>query len=426
MRFRCVKGMQDILPGPIERWQAIEARFRRMAHLFRYAEVRTPILESTELFVRSIGETTDVVGKEMFTFERSDGSLTLRPENTAGAARAYLEHGLGSLEPVTRWFYVGPMFRAERPQRGRFRQFHQAGCEIFGDPGPHCDAEMIDMLAHWLTELGVPRLEVHVSSLGGPEVRVRHREALLVHLRPRAAELSEHARDRLEQNPFRVLDSKDERDQRVVEGAPSILEMLQGEDRAHWEGLCRALSALGTPYTVNPSLVRGLDYYTRTVFEFRAQAGELGSQNALLGGGRYDELMVGLGGPRVPALGFAVGLERLLLAIPDAPSVLTPFCFVAPLGPRARCEALVLGRDLRARGVVVEMDARGGSLRSMLRRADALGARFCLVLGDSELDRGVIQLKDLQSHTQDEVAHSHVPTVVAERLSVQVSHERRP
>jgi histidyl-tRNA synthetase len=418
--------MQDILPGEIERWQAIEARFRRMAELYRYAEIRTPILEQTDLFVRSIGETTEVVDKEMFTFERSDESLTLRPENTASAARAYLEHSVHVREPVSRWYYLGPMFRAERPQRGRYRQFHQAGCEIFGDPGPTSDAEMIDMLARWLTELGVGNLEVDVSSLGGPETRARYRRALLDHLRPRQAELSDHARARLEDNPLRVLDSKDERDQRAARGAPSVLDLLEGEDRSHWEGLCRALDALGTPYRVAPGLVRGLDYYTRTVFEIRAVAGDLGSQNTLVGGGRYDHLLESLGGPSVPAIGFAIGLERLLLALPSELAAKDPFCFIAPLGERAGLKALELSRELRSLGVPVDLENRGGSLRSMLRRAGATGASLCVVIGDSELERGVVQLKDLGAHDQSELEWSKAPFAISERLKPKGQSEGSP
>jgi histidyl-tRNA synthetase len=408
--------MQDILPGEVEPWQAVEASFRRMARLYRYAEVRTPVLEQTQLFVRSIGETTEVVDKEMFSFERSEESLTLRPENTAGAARAYLEHSIHTREPVTRWFYLGPMFRAERPQRGRYRQFHQAGCEIYGDAGPECDAEMIDMLSRWLTELGVMGQEVHISSLGGSETRSRFRAALLDYLRPRKSQLSEHAQARMEQNPLRVLDSKEERDQEAVEGAPSILDLLEGDDRTHWDGLRQALDALNTPYVTNPSLVRGLDYYTRTVFEIRSTAGELGAQNTLLGGGRYDGMIESLGGPSVPAIGFALGLERLLLALPNQAGSPPSFCFVAPLGVRARREALRLGGELRALGVATEVDARGGSLRSLLRRADAVKAPLCVVIGDAELDGGVVQLKDLRSHEQVELLRAEAAQSIRRRL----------
>jgi histidyl-tRNA synthetase len=416
MQYRAVKGMNDILPEEVGRWHRLETAFRRLADLYCYSEVRTPVIEHTELFVRSIGETTDVVQKEMFTFERSQESLTLRPEGTAGAARAYVSHQVAAREPLTRWYYLGPMFRAEQPQRGRYRQFWQAGGEIFGDPGPACDAEMIDMLHRLLAEVGVADVQVCINSLGGPEARLRHRAALLEYLRPRQDELSPHARERLEVNPLRVLDSKDPRDRRLAAEAPSILQLLDRADRAHFDGLCAALDELGTPYVTDPGLVRGLDYYTRTLFEFNASTGELGAQNTLCGGGRYDEMVRSLGGPAVPAIGFAMGLERILLAMPPSPPARVPLCYLAPLGPRALRAALKLARDLRAAGAKADLDGRGRSLKSMLRRADSLGARLCIVLGEAELERGVVQLKDLEAHEQREVPLSEAPGTIAAAL----------
>jgi histidyl-tRNA synthetase len=408
MSYRAVKGMNDILPDEVDRWQHLEQAFRRTAELHGYAEVRTPIVEPTELFVRSIGETTDVVEKEMYSFAHHDEALTMRPEGTAGAARAYVEHKVHAREPVTRWYYLGPMFRAERPQRGRYRQFHQAGCEIFGDPGPIADAEMIDMLVGLFRELGVADVRAGVGSIGGAETRARYRDALLGFLRPKREKLSEHAQARLEQNPLRILDSKDDRDKEACQGAPSMVDLLDDADRAHWDGLRSALDALGTPYEIDPTLVRGLDYYTRTLFELRSSAGELGAQNTLCGGGRYDDMVAELGGPSVPAIGFAMGLERILLAMGDRPAARPTLCYVAPLGERGKLSALAIGRELRAEGVRTEVDGRGNSLKSQLRRADALGARFCVVLGDAELDRGVVQLKDLGAHTQSEVPRAEI------------------
>lgn len=412
MSYRAVKGMNDILPDEIGRWQRLERVFRETAERYGYSEVRTPIVERTELFVRSIGETTDVVEKEMYTFTRHDESLTLRPEGTASAARAYVEHKIQAREPITRWYYLGPMFRAERPQRGRYRQFYQAGCEIYGDPGPAADAEMIDMLVGLFSELGVPGVKASVSSIGGAATRDRYRQVLLDFLRPKSEALSEHARARLEVNPLRVLDSKDPRDQAACQGTPSILDVLEEKDQAHWDGLRRHLDALKTPYEVDPLIVRGLDYYTRTLFELKSSAGELGAQNTLCGGGRYDDMVRELGGPAVPAIGFAMGLERILLAMGSTEERSEAFCFVAALGPRAESEALVLGRDLRKAGLRAHVDARGNSLKSMLRRADGLGARICLVLGDTEVDRGVVQLKDLAAHTQRDVARAELVSEV--------------
>ncbi|HET9955508.1 MAG TPA: histidine--tRNA ligase, partial [Polyangiaceae bacterium] len=341
MQFRAVKGMNDIVPGDIERWQRLEAAFRKTVELHGYREVRTPILESLELFVRSTGETTEIVEKQMFELERSGERLALRPEGTPGAARAYIGGNWHGREPVTRWYYVGPMFRAEQPQRGRYRQFHQAGCELYGDTGPLCDAEMIDMLVGLFQRLGIQNLEVKINSLGGAGTRARYREQLVQFLTPKQANLSEHAQRRLLDNPLRILDSKDPRDREAVQGAPTILDALEPEDRAHFEGLTRALDALGTPYQVDTGLVRGLDYYTRTLFEFVGSGGALGTQNALLGGGRYDGMLRGLGGPDAPAIGFAMGLERVLLAMPEATPEKRNSVFIAPVGARAAVEGLV-------------------------------------------------------------------------------------
>ena len=400
MPFRAVKGMNDILPDEIERWQQVESVFRDTVRVHGFAEVRTPIVESTALFVRSIGEHTDVVDKEMYTFERSHEHLTLRPEGTAGAARAYIEKTMHAREPVSRWYYIGPMFRAERPQKGRYRQFYQAGCEVYGDKGPASDAEIITMLYDFFGRLGIGGLDVKINSLGGNETLGRYRSVLAEYFRPRQTELSEHARTRLVVNPLRILDSKDPSDQRVAQGAPSILDVLDDGDRGHFDELCRALDVLGTPYHVEPQLVRGLDYYTRTLFEITSTSGDLGSQNALVGGGRYDNLIEQLGGPAVPAIGFAMGLERLLLAIPKAIAKTSLDCFFAPIGVAATRQCLRLARELRAHGLVVEVDGRGGSLKSMLRRADALSARCAVVLGDSELASNSVILKDLKCHTQ--------------------------
>jgi histidyl-tRNA synthetase len=417
MTLRAVKGMNDILPDEVGRWHALEGALRNAFELAGYREIRTPILEPTELFVRSIGEATEIVEKQMFLLKREDESLAMRPEGTAGVARAYVGHTLHAKEPVSRLYYLGPMFRAERPQRGRYRQFWQAGVEIYGDPGPGCDAELIDMLVRLLSGLGVQNLRVLVNSLGGADTRLRFRDALGAYLRPRAAELSEHARRRLEDNPLRILDSKNPQDQAAVAGAPSILDLLTDDDRAHFEGVCRALTALGTPFEVSPGLVRGLDYYTRTLFEIQTSGAEIGSQNALLGGGRYDGMVKELGGPDTPAIGFALGLERVLLALPAQAPHQAARCFVAPLGERAQVEALLIARELREAGIAAEPDTRGGSLKSLLRRADATGSRLCLVLGDNELERGLVTVKDLSARSQIEVARSELVARARELLA---------
>ncbi len=417
MNLRAVKGMNDILPDEIGRWHLLEGVLRRELELAGFREIRTPVLEPLELFVRSIGEATEIVEKQMFVLERSGESLALRPEGTAGVARAYVSSSGHAKEPVSRLYYLGPMFRAEQPQRGRYRQFYQAGAEIFGDPGPGCDAELIDMLVGVLEKLGVGDVKVLVNSLGGPETRKRYRGALAAYLEPKADELSEHARRRLADNPLRILDSKNPKDQEAVRGAPSILELLEGDDRAHFEGLVRSLEALGTPYELTPGLVRGLDYYTRTLFEIQGLSPALGSQNALLGGGRYDGMVRELGGPEVPAIGFAMGLERMLFAMPASDEGPRTACFIAPLGERAAEASLLLARELRAAGIPAEADTRGGSLKSLLRRADALGARLCLVLGDTELERGVVAVKDLRARSQTEVLRGEVVKKASELIA---------
>ena len=415
--LRAVKGMNDVLPDEIGRWQRVEATFARTMALHGFREVRTPYLEPTPLFVRAIGEATDVVEKEMYSFTHHDEPLTLRPEGTAGAARAYVQHAVHNTEPVSRWFYTGPMFRAERPQRGRYRQFFQAGAEIFGDAGPACDAEMIDLLCSFLQSLGIPDLEVLVNSIGGATARARYKEALVTYLTPKKDALSAESQRRLHTNPLRILDSKSPADQAQVAGAPPITDFLDEADAKHFAGLQRHLTALGTPFRIEPKLVRGLDYYTRTLFEIKGAKAKLGAGDTLVGGGRYDNMIAELGGPSVPAIGFAAGMERLLIAseIPGSGAVVDTF--VAPLGEVAIDAALVLARDLRRAGITCEVDARGGSLKSQLRRANGLGARIALILGESEISENVVQLKDLAGHAQEKVARDRVVSLVVERLA---------
>ncbi len=408
--------MNDVLPDAIGRWQLIERAYARTMALHGFREVRTPYVEPTALFVRAIGETTDVVEKEMYSFAHHGDELTLRPEGTAGAARAYIEHGVTSREPVTRWWYGGPMFRAERPQRGRYRQFSQLGAEIFGDAGPGCDAEMIDMLVGLLAELRVPGVEVLVNSLGGASTRAQYRDALVAHLTPKTAALSALSQRRLETNPLRILDSKDPRDQDAVRDAPTIYDFLDAGDREHFTRLRSLLDALGTPYSIDPRLVRGLDYYTRTLFEIKGAHDKLGAGSTLVGGGRYDGMVAALGGPEVAAIGFAAGLERLLIATDvETPDTLVD-ALVAPLGEGAVGHGLAIARDLRRQGIRCEVDTRGTSLKSQLRRANVLRARMVLIVGETELADGSIQVKDLDAHTQERMPRDEALAFVVERL----------
>jgi histidyl-tRNA synthetase len=414
--LRAVKGMNDVLPDETERWHRIEERYARVMGLHGFREVRTPYVEPTPLFVRAIGEATDVVEKEMYSFTHHDEPLTLRPEGTAGAARAYVEHGVHQKEPMSRWYYSGAMFRAERPQRGRYRQFFQMGAEIFGDPGPACDAEMIDLLVTFFHDLGIGDAEVYLNSLGGAESRAKYREALLGHLTPKKASLGEESQRRLQTNPLRILDSKDPRDQEAVRDAPSVTDCLSEADAKHFAGLQRHLNALGTPFKVDPRLVRGLDYYTGTLFEIKGAKAKLGAGDTLVGGGRYDDMIAELGGPKVPAIGFAAGVERLLIASEIAPGGAAVSAFVAPLGDAAIDAALVLGKELRQAGVACEVDGRGASMKSMLRRANALGARAAIILGDQEIAEQVVQVKDLAGRAQDRVARDQAAAFVTELL----------
>jgi histidyl-tRNA synthetase len=353
------------------------------------------------------------VDKEMYSFVFHDEPMTVRPEGTASVVRAYVEHAIHKTEPVSRFYYEGPMFRGERPARGRYRQFHQSGCEVFGDPGPAVDAEMIDMLVGLFRRLGITDVEVLVNSLGSKGTKARYRERLLAHLEPRKATLSEDSQRRLGTNPLRVLDSKHERDQEAIAGAPSILESIDDDDKKHFDALQALLDRLGVPYRVDPRLVRGLDYYARTLFEVRGRGGELGAQNALCGGGRYDSLVEELGGPPTPAIGFAIGLERLMLAMPERAVAIEAPVFVAPIGEQATAEAMVMARELRGVGIATLVEGRGGSLKSMLRRANAIGARVALVLGEGEIAQGVVQLKDLAGHAQENVPRAELVKVVA-------------
>lgn len=416
MKLRAVKGMNDILPVEARRFQRVERIFRETAETYGFRELRTPIVEELSLFHKSTGETSEVVQKQMFLLDRENESLALRPEGTPSSARVYIANKLQAQEPVTKWYYIGPMFRAERPQRGRYRQFHQAGCELYGDAGPLCDAEMLDMLHRMCQRLGLSGLRVEVNSLGGPEARATYRERLRDYFEPQKESLSEHARERLADNPLRILDSKDERDRAASEGAPHLLDCLSDEDRTHWQGFVAALDALEIPYSINPRLVRGLDYYTRTCFEILADSGEIGSQSAILGGGRYDGMLEGLGGPNVPAIGFAMGLERILLALGDEELAEPALCFIAPLGSEAATEGLKLAAELRGRGIFVELDSRGNSLKSMLRRANNMRARYAIVLGKNEVERGIAQLKHLVDHSQVDVSLDELPEKIAKEL----------
>lgn len=393
-----VKGMNDVLPGEVEAWQFVERTARDLFQRFGYGELRTPTVEDTALFIRSVGEDTDIVGKEMYTFEDKGGrSLSLRPEGTAPAVRAYIEHAVANQEPVTRWFYLGPMFRYERMKTGRYRQFHQLGCEAYGSKDPAQDVEVLDFLWQFLKAVGLTGVKLHLNTLGDDACRPAWQASLVAHLSGQRATLCADCQRRLETNPLRVLDCKNEQCQSVARAAPDIHGSLCDGCRGHFEDVKRLLSALDIPFEVDARLVRGLDYYTRTTFEFIASDPVLGTAGTVAGGGRYDKLVKSLGGPDTPAVGFGLGLERvvLLLRATGRAFAQPPELFVAWMDDASRTDALVRISRLRRAGFRVEFDPRGGSLKSQLKRADKVGARYALVLGDAELKSGEAQLKQM-------------------------------
>jgi histidyl-tRNA synthetase len=404
--IQAVRGMNDILPGDSFAWQHVEAVLREVVQSYGYSEIRMPLVEKTELFKRSIGEVTDIVEKEMYTFDDRNGdSLTLRPEGTAGCARACMEHGLLHNQ-VQRLWYSGAMFRHERPQKGRYRQFHQLGVESFGMEGPDIDAEMILMSARIWQRLELKPVSLQLNSLGTPASRAVYREALVDYLRQRMAELDEDSRRRLASNPLRILDSKSPEMQAVIASAPVLTDYLDDESRQHFEALRARLDTAGIEYEVNPRLVRGLDYYSRTVFEWVTTA--LGAQGTICAGGRYDGLVEYLGGRATPAFGFAIGMERLLALLQETGDGLPrefPHVFLVMSGAAARRRGLVFADELRAAvpGVRVQACCDGGSFKSQFKRADKSGALFALVLGDEEAASHTVVVKPLRSHADQQV-----------------------
>lgn len=402
MAINGIKGFNDILPGEVEKWQHIEATARRVFELYGFAEIRVPILEKTELFSRSIGDATDIVEKEMYSFvDKGENRVTMRPEGTASVMRAFIEHKLHSGDPIAKLYYMGPMFRYERPQKGRYRQFHQIGAEVTGVNDPKVDAQVLTMLCHFFAELGLTEPSLQINSLGCPECRPVYRRALTDFLRARIDKLCDDCKRRLETNPLRALDCKSTGCKEATVGAPSVLDHLCGECEAHFDALRAHLDGVGTSYTINPRMVRGLDYYTRTTFELVTTL--LGAQSAVAAGGRYDGLIADLGGPSLPGIGFAMGVERVALLLADREFSKRPDLFVAALGEPAQKVAFGLMCAMQRRGIAVEMDYEGKSLKSQMRRSDKFRSRFTLIVGEDELARGVAVLKNMDAGTQSEI-----------------------
>jgi histidyl-tRNA synthetase len=403
-----IRGTHDILPGEVERWQRVEATARRVFERYGYAEVRTPIIEREELFAKGTGETTDIVQKEMYAFTDKGGErITLRPEATPSLVRAFVEHSLEQHMPVPKIYLMGPMFRYERPQKGRFRQFHQLDVEVFGVADPAVDAEVIDLAWTLVTELGIADVELVINSVGCPACRPAFSDALVKALGSNVASLCQDCQRRAATNPLRIFDCKVPADQPLIDTLPHSVDHLCEACRTHFAAVEQYLALYGIPFRVSHRLVRGLDYYTRTTFEILA--GNIGAQSAILGGGRYDGLVKHLGGPDRVGIGFAAGVERLVLAMPagTGSGARRPL-FVAALGEAARPPALALLRELRLGGLEAHMEYEGRSLKSQMKRADRVGAALTLILGDDELASGVVAVKDMTTSGQTRVARADV------------------
>lgn len=404
-QFQAVRGMNDILPDESALWQRLETSVREVLAAYDYREIRLPIVEKTELFARSIGEVTDIVEKEMYTFaDRNGDSLTLRPEGTAGCARACIEHGLLHNQTQRLW-YAGPMFRYEKPQKGRYRQFHQIGAEAYGMAGPDIDAELICLSARLWQRLGIRDVALQINSLGSSAARAAYRERLVAYFAARRDELDEDSRRRLDTNPLRILDSKNPTMRAVIAEAPSLLDHLDPESRAHFEELEALLGAAGLAYDINPRLVRGLDYYCKTVFEWVTET--LGAQGTICAGGRYDGLIEELGGQAVPGVGFALGVERLvaMLAAAGQPGERAPHAYLIAVGePAQRC-GLTLVERLRDQlpALRLRMHCGGGGFKAQFRRADHSGARFALILGESEVAADTVAIKPLRAAENEQI-----------------------
>jgi histidyl-tRNA synthetase len=421
MEYRVPRGTDDILPDEVEKWQWIEAKAREICRFYGFREMRTPLFEHVELFQRGVGETTDIVEKEMYTFtDRADRRLCLRPEGTAGVVRAFVEHKVFAQPPPTKWYYMGPMFRYENPQAGRRRQFHQWGAEVFGSDDPALDAEVITLGMKYLELLGIKGARVEINSVGDGESRLRYREKLIAYFEPYADQLSAEARSRMYRNPLRILDSKDARTQEIAAGAPSILHELNEPSQHHFAKVQQYLELLQIDYVVNDRLVRGLDYYTHTAFEFMVDL--MGAQASTIGGGgRYNGLVEEIGGPPgVSGCGFGIGLERVLLALKEQEIVL-PLptgldCYLVTLGEQAKLAGTLLLQNLRAAGLVADRDYLERKMKAQMKAADRAGARFVAILGDEELAAGKIQLKNLATGQQEWVALEEMNRYLQHRL----------
>ncbi len=414
------KGTKDVLPADAYQWHFVENTARRIAALYNLKEIRTPVFEHTELFLRGVGDTTDIVNKEMYTFlDKGERSITLKPEGTAGVVRSFIENGLaGGVMPL-KMYYITPVFRYERPQAGRLREHHQFGVEIFGGKGPETDAEVILLARDYIAALGVENVELNLNSIGCKHCRPKFNEALREYLRPHLPQMCPTCNARFEKNPLRILDCKEERCAEINAGAPKTVDFLCDECREHFEKLKEILSACGVAYKLNPKLVRGLDYYSKTVFEFVST--DIGAQGTVLGGGRYDTLIENLGGPSVPAVGFGSGIERMLLVLENTgkriPEEAPLGVYAAGLDEEGRKAAFALADKLRKEGISAEFDHAERSVKAQFKYAGKAGARFVVVIGSNELASGAYTVKDMADSSSATVKAEEAVAYLKERLS---------
>lgn len=409
--MQALKGTHDILPEEVYKWDYMEGVIRDVCARYGYKEIRTPIIEATELFQRGIGDTTDVVTKEMYTFtDRGNRSVTLRPENTASAVRAYLEHKMYGDQQVHKMFYIGSMFRYDRPQAGRYREFHQFGLEVLGASSPLADAEVIAMACEIFHRLGLKDLDLHLNSIGDKNCRPAYRQKLIEFFEGKKDQLCDDCRERLYKNPLRILDCKEEGCKKASIGAPEITDYLCDDCHKKFEAVKHYLDGLGISYTVDPRLVRGLDYYTNTAFEI--QYPPLGAQSAVCGGGRYDGLVEEIGGPSTPGIGFAIGLERLLLALEMQNLIPAPKAqkrvYIAALGEDAVAEGFKIQEELRGLGVLTDMDLQGRSLKGQMKQAGKLDSQFTVIIGSNELEKGAAAVKNMADGAQKDIPFAEV------------------
>lgn len=408
--IKAARGTKDIFGEEAVKYTYISKIAQEIFESYGYTFIKTPIFEETDLFKRGIGEGTDVVEKEMYTFrDRGDRSLTLRPENTASVVRSYLENGIYGKEDVTKYYYNGSMFRYERPQAGRQREFNQIGVEVLGESSPILDAEVISMSYSLLEKLGISDLEVHINSVGTNASRTKYREKLLNFLEPIKEELCEDCRMRMEKNPLRVLDCKIDKCKELTKGAPSIIDSLAEEERVHYETVKKYLDIFGVKYVEDPKLVRGLDYYSSTVYEIVTN--KLGAQGTVLGGGRYDNLLKQLGDKDIPAVGFAAGVERMMMLLENYPKN-NPEVYVAWLGENTQEFGLKIAKDLRDNGIKTFVDFNSKGMKSHMKKADKLAVKYCIIVGEDEMNKGVVVLKDFNARTQEEMSLEKVIEII--------------